>query len=149
MNDLGTAIQMLDIYSSAERGMQDLRNALDQQHQRALMGDMPLVVELELATHELNHRPRRVLGGLTPCQFHHDPDRRLRLHGALRRRIFREILEQFWQIARCMPEVNRHTLNAAWRLLVEDWLRRQHWISVRDNRQPNVSTNSDDFFSQN
>ena len=30
------------------------------------------------------------------CQFHHDPDRRLRLHGVLRRRIFREILEQFW-----------------------------------------------------
>ena len=103
------------------------------------MRDMPMVVEAELATHELNHRPRRVLGGLTPCQFHHDPDRRLRLYGALRRRICREILEQFWQIAPCMPEVNRYTLNAAWRLLVEDW----------DNRQPNVSTDSDDFFSQN
>ena len=57
MNDLGTAIQISTFDSSAERGMQDLRNALDQQHQRALMGDMPLVVELELAIHQLNHRP--------------------------------------------------------------------------------------------
>ena len=36
----------------------------------------------------------------------------------MRRRIFREVLEQFWQIAQAMPERNRHTLNAAWRLLV-------------------------------
>lgn len=134
---------------SAERGMQDLKRALDRQNQRALMRDVPMAVELELATHDLNHRPRRVLGGLTPCQVHHDPNRRLRLHGALRRRIFHEVLEQFWQIAQSMTERNRHTLNAAWRLLVEDWLRRQRWISVRLNHQPNVSTNSKGFFSQN
>jgi transposase InsO family protein len=134
---------------SAERGMQDLKKALDEQHRRALMRDLPMAVELELATHELNHKPRRVLGGLTPCQVYHDPHRRLRLHGALRRSIFREVLEQFWQIAQAMPERNRHTLNAAWRLLVEDWLRRHQWISVRVNRQPNVSTHSNHFFSQN
>jgi hypothetical protein len=134
---------------SAERGMQDLKSALDQLRRRALMQDVPMVVEVELATHELNHRRRRILGGLTPCQVYHDPLRRLCLHRTVRRRIFREVLEQFWQIARCMPERNRHTLNAAWRLLVEDWLRRQQWISIRVNRQPNVSTNSSDFFSQN
>lgn len=134
---------------SAERGMQDLQKALDAQHARALAPDLPLAVELELATHQLNHQRRRVLGGLTPCQVYHDPERRLRLHGAVRRRIFREVLEQFWQIAHAMPERNRHSLNAAWRLLVGDWLRRQHWISVRDNRQPNVSTHSSHFFSQN
>jgi hypothetical protein len=132
---------------SAERAMQDLKKALDQQHQRTLI--LPMAVQLELATHELNHKPRRVLGGLTPCQVHHDPNRRLRLHPAVRRRIFRELLEQFWQCAQCMPERNRHTLNAAWRLLVEDWLRRQQWISVRLNQQPNVSTHSKNFFSQN
>jgi transposase InsO family protein len=134
---------------SAERAMQDLKKELDHQHQRALMQNMPMALELELATHELNHKPRRVLDGLTPCQVYHDPHRRLRLHGALRRRLFRGVLEQFWQIAQCMPERNRHTLSAAWRLLVEDWLRRHQWISVRVNRQTNVSTNSNDFFSQN
>ena len=134
---------------SAERAMQDLKKELDHQHQRVLMQNVPMALELELATHALNHKPRRVLGGLTPCQVHHDPHRRLRLHGALRRRLFRGVLEQFWQIAQCMPERNPHTLNAAWRLLVEDWLRRHQWISVRVNRQTNVSTNFKDFFSQN
>lgn len=134
---------------SAERAMQDLKNALAFQHHRTSMPNVPMAVELELATHQLNHQPRRVLGGLTPCQVYHDPAKRLRLHRAVRERIFREIFEQFWQIAQCMPERNRHTLNAAWRLLVEDWLRRQQWISVRVNQQPNVSTNYKKFFSQN
>jgi len=134
---------------SAERAMQDLKNELDRQHQRIQMKDLPMAIEIELATHELNHKPRRVLAGLTPCQVYHDPRRRLRLHGAVRRRLFHGVLEQFWQIAQSMPERNRHTLNAAWRLLVEDWLRRHQWISVRANRQTNVSTNSNGFYSQN
>jgi hypothetical protein len=33
-----------------------------------------------------------------------DPQRRLRLHSPARRRILREVLEQFWQIAQSMPE---------------------------------------------
>jgi hypothetical protein len=134
---------------SIERGMQDLHSALDYQHQRNLMLNLPMAVELELATHQLNHHPRRVLGGLTPCQVYHDPARRLRLHRAVRERFVRDIFEQFWQLAQCMPERNRRTLSAAWRLLVEDWLRGQQWISVRLNHQPNVSTNSNKFFSQN
>src|SRR5437588_7926843 len=134
---------------SMERGMRDLKAALDEQRMQALMKDVPLALEVELATHKLNHRRRRSLGGLTPCQVYHDPHRRLRLHGTVRERIFREIFEQFWQFAQCMPERNRHSLNAGWRLIVEDWLRRQRWITVRQNQQPNVSTNSKGFFSQN
>ena len=67
----------------------------------------------------------------------------------VRDRIFREIFEQFWQFAQCMPERNSHSLNAGWRLIVEDWLHRQRWITVRDNNQQKVSTNSKGFFSQN
>ena len=48
-----------------------------------------------------------------------------------------------------MPERNRHRLNAAWRLIVETWLRRQGWITIRDHPQTKVTTNSDGFFSQN
>jgi hypothetical protein len=40
-------------------------------------------------------------------------------------------------------------LNAAWGLVVETWLRRQGWITVRENNHPNVSTNSKPFYSQN
>ncbi len=63
--------------------------------------------------------------------------------------MFLEIFEQFWQIAPGMPERNQHSLRALWRLLVQDWLRRQQWISVRDNPQQTVSTTSNAFFSQN
>ena len=131
--------------------MQDLRRALAEEHERTLLREAPVpsAVEAELATHRLNHQTRRVLGGLTACQFHHDPQRRLRLHRATRRRLLSEIFEQFWQFAQSMPERNRHRLSAAWRLLVEDWLRRQQWITVQDKPQPKVSTHSDGFYSQN
>src|SRR5213596_2867199 len=134
---------------SMERGMRDLKAALDQQRMQALVKDVPMALEVELATHKLNHRHLRSLGGLTPCQVYHDPQRRLRIHGAVRDRIFREIFEQFWQLAQCMPERDRHSLNAGWRLIVEDWLRRQQWITVGENNQLKVSTNSKGFFSQN
>jgi len=106
-------------------------------------------VEVELATHHLNHRRLRSLGGRTPCQVYHDPARRLRLHGASRQRIFREVSEQFWYYAESMTVRNPHAFNAAWRLVVETWLRRQGWISVTAKSKTNVSTDSEPFFSQN
>jgi hypothetical protein len=132
---------------SIERNMRDLQDALDQRRLSALQ--VPMSVEVELVTHQLNHRRLRSLGQRTPCQVYHDPARRLRLHGASRQRIFREVFEQFWKYVQGMPERNRHTTNAAWRLVVETWLRRQGWITVTEKPQPKVSTNSKPFFSQN
>jgi hypothetical protein len=127
--------------------MRDLHSALDQ---RRLNGpELPMGVELELVTHRLNHRCLRSLAQQTPCQVYHDPARRLRLHGASRQRIFREVFEQFWQYIACMPERNHHATNAAWRLVVETWLRRQGWITVTEKSKPEVSTDSEPFFSQN
>jgi hypothetical protein len=132
---------------SAERGMRDLHKALDQRLLNSLR--VPLTLEVELATHQLNHRQLRSLSRRTPCQAYHDPARRLRLHGASRQRIFREVFEQFWHCIQCMPVRNDHTTRATWRLVVETWLRRQGWISVTEKNQTNVSTNSKTFFSQN
>ena len=91
----------------------------------------------------------RSLRNLTPCQVYHDPARRIRLHGASRQKIFREVFETFWQFVDTMPNRNRHTINAAWRLVVETWLRRQGWISVTAKPKNNVSTDSKHFYSQN
>jgi len=132
---------------SIERNMRDLQEALDERRRQALQ--VPMSVEVELATHQLNHRRLRSLGGLTPCQVFHDPARRIRLHGASRQRIFREVFELFWQYVQCMPVRNHHTKNPAWRLVVETWLRRQGWISVTAKSQTNVSTDSKCFRSQN
>jgi hypothetical protein len=132
---------------SIERNMRDLKGALDQRRSHTL--PIPMTVEVELATHQLNHRRLRSLGNCTPCQVYHDPARRLQLHGASRQRISREVFEQFWYYMECMPDRNRHTTNAAWRMVVETWLRRQGWITVKENQNTNVSTNSKPFFSQN
>jgi hypothetical protein len=132
---------------SIERSMRDLQEALDERRLQALQ--VPMSVEVELATHQLNHRRLRSLGGLTPCQVYHDPARRVRLHGASRQRIFREVFQLFWQYVQCMPLRNHHTFNAAWRLVVETWLRRQGWISVGTKTKTNVSTDSKCFRSQN
>ena len=130
-----------------ERSMRDLHAGLEQ---RRLTGpELPMGIEVELVTHQLNHRRLRSLATQTPCQVYHDPARRLRLHGASRQRIFREVCEQFWQYIACMPERNCHTRNAAWRLVVETWLRCQGWITVSEKPQPDVSTDSEPFFSQN
>jgi len=134
---------------SMERSMKDLKAALDARCFQTGIKEIPLGLEVELATHHLNHRRLRSIGGLTPCQFYHDPARRLRLHAATREKIFREIFDQYWQYIVCMPERTRHKLNAAWRLIVESWLRRQGWITVRDNQDPKVSTDYDDFCSHN
>ena len=73
-----------------------------------------------------------------------------RMHrGLSRQRIFREVFAQFWQYLETMPERNHHSFSAAWRLVVETWLRRQGWISVSAQPKTNVSTDSEPFCSQN
>jgi len=136
---------------SAERTMQDLQAELDRLQMEKMMAGAPLILEAQLATHNLNHRRLRSLNGSTPCHFHHDPKTRLWLQRPFRDRIFREIIEQYCQIAQCMPDRNRHRMDAAWRRLVESWLRCQGWIIVRENSQqkPNVSTDYNGFLSQN
>ena len=71
---------------SMERGMRGLHAALDQRRLSALQ--VPMTIELELATHQLNHRRLRSLAYQTPCQVYHDPARRLRLRTELPARGF-------------------------------------------------------------
>ena len=132
---------------SIERGMREFKEELDRRIMASLM-NIPLASQIELTTHHLNHRRLRSIGNKTPCQFFHDPARRLEIHAATRQRICREILDEYCKYVQCMPERNRHRQAAAWRLIVETWLRRQGWIRVWENNQ-NVSTNYKTFFSQN
>ena len=132
-----------------ERSMQDLKAMLDEQRLEEMVGRMPMAVELERATHKLNHRRLRSLGGRTPCQCYHAPEGRIRLHGAVRKQIFREIFGRYWHVAQTMPERTPHQLRATWRWVVEEWLRRHQWILVRTNQHKPVSTISTDFHSHN
>jgi hypothetical protein len=128
---------------SMERSMQDLKRALNQR--QFLTHPGPISTEAELVTHQLNHRRLRSLNRLTPCQVFHDPARRLKLHGASRQKIFREITAEFWHRLNMMPHQNPHLANATWRCVVQSWLRRQNWIKVSSKPKTNVSTNSEPF----
>ncbi len=105
--------------------MRDLKDALNARRTDSSIKQTPLVLEVEVVTHQLNRRRLRSIGALTPCQLYHDPRRRLRLHAAARESICRAIIEEYCQYVQCMPEQTRDSLNAAWRLVVESWLRRQ------------------------
>jgi len=133
---------------SMEKGMSELKSALDQRRFQALASQCPLSVDVELATHQLNHRRLRSLQGRTPCQVFHGPQRR-HFHGASRQRIFREVFAEFWQYLQTMPQRSPHQVRAAWRLVVETWLRRQGWIIVKEKSPTQVSTISNIFYSQN
>lgn len=132
---------------SMERSMQDLKRALDQQQP----GSLPTVsdMQVELVTHQLNHRRLRSLSRLTPCQVFHDPARRMQLHGASRQKIFREVFAEFWYRLDMLPHPNPHLVRATWRSVVESWLRRQGWITVSTKTRNAVSTDSGPFCSHN
>jgi hypothetical protein len=134
---------------SMERSMQDLKGELDCRRAVAQIPEVTLAMEVELATHALNHRRRPCLKGLTPCQVYHDPQRRVRLYQRDRKRIYDEIFGRFWELAQDLPDQDRPTRTATWRLVVEDWLRCQGWITVRRNQQKPVSTISNGFCSHN
>lgn len=70
-------------------------------------------------------------------------------NGAGRKEIFREIFGHYWHFVQCTPKRNPHNLNAAWRWVVEDWLRCQDWILVRSIKPKPVSNISNNFCSQN
>jgi hypothetical protein len=67
---------------------------------------------------------------------------------ACRQKFFREVFKQFWQCLETMPDRSRHQTTAVWRWVMESWLRRQVWITVKEKLQPIVSANSQPFFSQ-
>ncbi|HAM71406.1 MAG TPA: hypothetical protein DCM86_07160, partial [Verrucomicrobiales bacterium] len=74
---------------------------------------------------------------------------RVRLTKPERERIFRETFGRFWELAQCLPQRTQPTLTALWRLIVEDWLVCQKWVTVAGNEQEPVSTDSNPFCSQN
>jgi hypothetical protein len=99
--------------------------------------DRLLVAAVESTTHDLNHRPRRCLGGKTACEVYHDPALRLRLDRKLRTGILRLLARQFCRNVQLMAAEDHHARATAWRVTVEAWLRRQGLITVGPIPKPN------------
>jgi transposase InsO family protein len=132
-----------------EKCIRDLKDKLDHRMARYAVVPPELEAEVELMNHELNHRPIRRLKDQTACEIYHDENRRWRLGLKGRKRIFRLLLQEFWQRIGTAPEVNQRTADALWRSTLEAWLRRQGLIIVRDNRNQKVSTNFPKNWSHN
>jgi transposase InsO family protein len=132
-----------------EKSIRDLKTALDQRLQAAVVAVNLFALTVEVTIHDLNHRPRRGLNGRTACAVFHDDAIRLRWSKNQRQTIFRLLLAKFGAMIG-NPTNGAHLKPAtAWRVTVETWLRCQNLIAVRQNQKPKVSTNYQKFWSHN
>lgn len=85
----------------------------------------------EIRAHDRNHRVRRILGRRTPCEVFFGGKSALRIYDRRRRKgVYDEIVETALRIAEKLDEDVDLTRTAAWRVSVENWLRRNGAISV-------------------
>ncbi|HVV70190.1 MAG TPA: hypothetical protein VHI52_01620 [Verrucomicrobiae bacterium] len=131
---------------SMEKGIRDFKYALALR-QKPASGEVDLLAEV--LAHELNHRPRRCLQGRTACAVFHDGAQRLRWTKAQRKIIFRLLLRQFGAMIEKTAHGHHPNTATLWRVTVESWLRRQGLISIRQNKNQNVSPTFTKIWSHN
>ncbi len=136
-----------------EKSIRDFKAALVERRPRPASpttAPANFTLAVELTAHDLNHQARRCLQGRTACAVFHDDARRRRWNQRARKAIFRLLLHTFGQRIGLLPDDDRHRRHAsAWRSTVEHWLRCQNLITVRQNQKPEVSTTSQEKWSQN
>jgi len=137
-------------YNGAEeKGIRDLKAALDQRQQHNGIVPKDLALAVEVIAHELNHRSRRCLKGRTACAVFYDDAKHLRWSKRQRQTIFRLLLQQFGAMLGNTTNGHHPKPATAWRVTVETWLRCQGLITVRQNQKPNVSTTFQKCWSHN
>ena len=87
----------------------------------------------ELAMHELNHRPRDVLGGKNPCQVYHDETRRKWFTKPERKAIYDWINQTTEGILKEVRTVTKQTTAKARRKAIEAWLVKNNIIRITLN----------------
>lgn len=97
---------------------------------------------LKNAVNELNHKPRRNLGGRNSCRVFFDGKEECKYTIKERKNIFEWLVERASLIIENMKDVGSRVLDAAWRIAVEQWLRIHGHITVRVNGKvlPNLSS---------
>ncbi len=79
-----------------------------------------------LAAHDVNHRPRRILNGRTPCAVFNGRDK-LKLN----RRQRKEAIEEIKELTLELIDRFGHNSARAWRTAVQSWLHMNHLITIR------------------
>jgi hypothetical protein len=124
-----------------EKSIGDLKRRLSERLAASCEGQA-LVASIEATVHELNHRPRRSLGGKTACEVYHDPGLRLRFNRQTRGRVLRLLQTEFLETIQSMAPGNHRPPAAVWRRVVESWLRRQGLISIDHQPKPNQNVST-------
>jgi hypothetical protein len=105
----------------------------------ALRASLPLSGEVSLrefqlhaalAAHDLNHRPRDILKGQTPCQVFHDQSRRIRFTQPERMAIYDWIKKTQEDILNDVQCINKKTEAAARRKAIVAWLVKNNFIKI-------------------
>jgi hypothetical protein len=134
---------------SMEKGMRDLKSALDSRQLQAVTAPTEITLAAEVIVHELNHRPRRRLKGRTACAVYHDDAQHLRWNKRQRKAIFRLLLHQFGAMIGKPTNGTHPSAATLWRVTVESWLRCQGLIAVRQNQTQKVSPTFPKIWSHN
>lgn len=131
---------------SMEKGIRDFKYALAL---RQSNGSSAIALAAEVTAHDLNHRPRRCLQGRTACAVFHEDAQRLRWTLRQRKIIFRLLLQEFGAMIEKTAHGHQPKPATLWRVTVESWLRRQGLISIRQNKNQNVSPAFPKIWSHN
>jgi hypothetical protein len=112
-----------------ERAQRDIKRVL-----YGRLGDLPtslgrVVDHTEEAIYVLNHKPRRVLSGATPCERLHAPPK-ITFTPKDRRAILGDMADIAQAIHRRLDDRTERGRETAQRLAVETWLKREGLITV-------------------
>jgi len=105
------------------------------------LGDRPqcpgahLEAYVELAAHDLNHRPRRSLGQMNACQVFHAAPRRAMVDRNTRKEVTDQLIAVTAEALENIEKPNRRTVQRAWRLAVEAWLVENNVITLSRNQE--------------
>jgi len=84
----------------------------------------------ESSTHDVNHKPRRILKGHTPCSVFFSEKGGVRFTKRRRREIFEWIKSLSCEIIEKLGNYSKKAINLSWRIAVETWLKKNGIITV-------------------
>ena len=119
---------------SLEKAQDDIKNAICKSLPLGrVVPPQEFKLHAELAMHELNHRPRQVLGGNNPCQVYHDKTRRKWFTQPERKAIYDWINQTTEIILKEVRSDTKQTVAMARRKAIEAWLIKNNIIRITLN----------------
>ena len=129
-----------------EESQRELKDCLEQKLASAMSNPQNhMVAYVESAVNDLNHRIRPCLNNRTSCQVFFEPGIRPTFNRRKRREIYDNIVEKVERILSAMNQSGKATIESAWRIAVESWLKSRGYIKPQINTK--VSPNFSPFLS--